>query len=236
MSAVPAALLKALGQLGDRAVMAVLVKSVAVTLAVFALAGWGLYEGLAVVLREERVAALLPEGFAPAAQALAALVIGLAAFWFLFRVVALAVLQFFADEVVAAVEARHYPALAGQARPLPLAREVSVAVRGLLRVVGYNLLALPVAAVLAVTAIGPAVVFLAVNALLLGRECTDMAWLRHCAGDERGNPVGAGERFLLGAAVAGLMLVPLANLLAPVVGAAAGTHLVLRRLEGSARR
>ncbi|ASJ90084.1 EI24 domain-containing protein [Porphyrobacter sp. CACIAM 03H1] len=236
MSAVPAALLKALGQLGDRAVLAVLVKSVAVTLAVFALAGWGLYEGLAVVLREERVAALLPEGFAPAAQALAALVIGLAAFWFLFRVVALAVLQFFADEVVAAVEARHYPALAGQARPLPLAREVSVAVRGLLRVVGYNLLALPVAAVLTVTAIGPAVVFLAVNALLLGRECTDMAWLRHCAGDERGNPVGAGERFLLGAAVAGLMLVPLANLLAPVVGAAAGTHLVLRRLEGSARR
>ncbi len=236
MSAVPAALLKALGQLGDRAVMAVLVKSVAVTLAVFALAGWGLYEGLAVVLREERIAALLPEGFAPAAQALAALVIGLAAFWFLFRVVALAVLQFFADEVVAAVEARHYPALAGQARPLPLAREVAVAVRGLLRVVGYNLLALPVAAVLAVTAIGPAVVFLAVNALLLGRECTDMAWLRHCAGDERGNPVGAGERFLLGAAVAGLMLVPLANLLAPVVGAAAGTHLVLRRLEGSARR
>jgi CysZ protein len=236
MSAVPAALLKALGQLGDRAVMAVLVKSVAVTLAVFALAGWGLYEGLAVVLREERIAALLPEGFAPAAQALAALVIGLAAFWFLFRVVALAVLQFFADEVVAAVEARHYPALAGQARPLPLAREVAVAVRGLLRVVSYNLLALPVAAVLAVTAIGPAVVFLAVNALLLGRECTDMAWLRHCAGDERGNPVGAGERFLLGAAVAGLMLVPLANLLAPVVGAAAGTHLVLRRLEGSARR
>lgn len=236
MSAVPAALLKALGQLGDRAVLAVLVKSVAVTLAVFALAGWGLYEGLAVVLREERIAALLPEGFAPAAQALAALVIGLAAFWFLFRVVALAVLQFFADEVVAAVEARHYPALAGQARPLPLAREVAVAVRGLLRVVGYNLLALPVAAVLTVTAIGPAVVFLAVNALLLGRECTDMAWLRHCAGDERGNPVGAGERFLLGAAVAGLMLVPLANLLAPVVGAAAGTHLVLRRLEGSARR
>lgn len=236
MSAVPAALLKALGQLGDRAVLAVLVKSVAVTLAVFALAGWGLYEGLAVVLREERIAALLPEGFAPAAQALAALVIGLAAFWFLFRVVALAVLQFFADEVVAAVEARHYPALAGQARPLPLAREVAVAVRGLLRVIGYNLLALPVAAVLTVTAIGPAVVFLAVNAVLLGRECTDMAWLRHCAGDERGNPVGAGERFLLGAAVAGLMLVPLANLLAPVVGAAAGTHLVLRRLEGSARR
>jgi uncharacterized protein involved in cysteine biosynthesis len=236
MSAVPAALLKALGQLGDRAVVAVLVKSIALTLAVFALAGWGLYVGLDVLLRDPRVAAILPEGFAPAAQVMVALVIGFTAFWFLFRVVALAVLQFFADDVVAAVEARHYPALAGQARPLPLAREVAVAARGLLRVIGYNLLALPLAALLAVTAIGPAAVFLAVNALLLGRECTDMAWLRHCAGDERGNPVGAGERFLLGVAVTGLMLVPLANLLAPVVGAAAGTHLVLRRLEGGARR
>lgn len=236
MSAVPAALVKALGQLGDRAVVAVLVKSLAATLAIFSLAGWGLYLGLDALLRDPRVAAMLPEGLAPAAQVMAALVIGFTAFWFLFRVVALAVLAFFADEIVAAVEARHYPALAGQARPLPLPREAAAAARGLLRVIGYNLLALPLAALLAVTAIGPAVVFLGVNAMLLGRECTDMAWLRHCAGDERGNPVGAGDRFLLGAAVAGLMLVPLANVLAPVVGAAAGTHLVLRRLDGGARR
>jgi len=74
-------------------------------------------------------------------------------------------------------------------------------------------------------------VFLAVNAVLLGRELTDMAWLRHCAGDERGNPVGRGERLLMGAAIAGMMLVPALNLVAPVIGAAAGTHLVLRRLE-----
>jgi uncharacterized protein involved in cysteine biosynthesis len=74
-------------------------------------------------------------------------------------------------------------------------------------------------------------VFLAVNAVLLGRELTDMAWLRHCGGAERDNPTGPGERALLGAAVAGLMLVPFLGLLAPVIGAAAGTHLVLRRLE-----
>jgi uncharacterized protein involved in cysteine biosynthesis len=70
-----------------------------------------------------------------------------------------------------------------------------------------------------------------VNAVLLGREFTDMAWLRHCGGDERGTPVGRAERVLLGAAVAGMMVVPVLNLLAPVIGAAAGTHLVLRRLE-----
>jgi len=50
-------------------------------------------------------------------------------------------------------------------------------------------------------------------------------------GDDRANPVGAGERFVLGAGVAGLMLVPVAGLIGPVIGAAAGTHLVLRRLE-----
>jgi len=38
---------------------------------------------------------------------------------------------------------------------------------------------------------------------------------------------------LLGAAVAGMMLVPFLNLIAPVIGAAAGTHLVLRRLEAA---
>ena len=121
------------------------------------------------------------------------------AFWLLFRVVALAVLQFFADEVVAAVEARHYPELAKRARPLPLGREVRLALRGLLRVVGYNLLALPFAAVLLFTAIGPGLVFLAVNAVLLGREFTDMAWVRHCgAGGERANPVPRSDRVVLG--------------------------------------
>lgn len=236
MSGVLAALVKALAQLGDRAVIAVLVKSIALTLAVFAAAGWGLYAGLALALRSERVAAILPAGYAPAAQAMLALVIGLAAFWLLFRVVALAVLQFFADEVVAAVEARHYPALAGAARPLPFHRDFANAVRGLLRALGYNLLALPLAALVAFTAIGPALVFLGVNAVLLGREFTDMAWLRHCGDDARGNPAGRGERVLLGAAVAGLMTVPVVNLLAPVIGAAAGTHLVLARLDKGGRR
>jgi len=107
-----------------------------------------------------------------------------------------------------------------------------VASRGLLRAIGYNLLALPLAALLAFTAIGPAAVFLGVNAVLLGREVTDMAWLRHCEGAERDNPVPRFQRLALGAMVAGLMLVPLLNLLAPLVGVAAGTHLVLRRIGG----
>lgn len=228
MSAVPAAIVKALGQLGDRAVVAVLVKSIAITLAVFAGLGVGLWFALAEAAQRFGVG----EGWA----GLAAVLLVPIAMWLLFRIVALAVLQFFADEVVAAVEARHYPALAGAARPLPLRREVALATRGLMRALGYNLLALPLAAVLAFTAIGPALVFLAVNAVLLGREFTDMAWLRHCAGDERGNPAFRTERVLLGAAIAGMMLVPFVNFIAPVIGAAAGTHLVLRRIAAGEAR
>lgn len=226
MSAVPAAIVKAFGQLGDRAVVAVLVKSIAITLVVFAGLGVGLYLALAEAGQRFGV----EQGWA----GLAAVLLVPIAMWLLFRVVALAVLQFFADEVVAAVEARHYPARAAQARPLPLRREVALATRGLARALGYNLLALPVAAVLVFTAIGPAVVFLAVNAVLLGREFTDMAWLRHCAGAERDNPVSRADRVLLGGAVAGMMLVPFLNFVAPVIGAAAGTHLVLRRIEREA--
>jgi len=230
MSAVPAAIVKAFGQLGDRAVVRVGVKSVAVTLAVFAAASVGLWFGLDRLLRSEWVAAALPADYAATATVLLWLVVSVTAFWLLFRILALAVLQLFADEVVAAVEAKHYPELAERAQPMPLAREVAVATKGLMRALGYNLLALPVAAVLVFTAIGPALVFLAVNAVLLGRELTDMAWLRHCEGDTRGNPVPKAERILLGAVVAGMMAVPVVNLVAPLVGAAAGTHLVLRRI------
>lgn len=231
MSAVPAALAKAFGQLADRAVVVVVIKSVGVTLVLFAGLGAGLYGGLAALLRSEWLTGVLPEAYIGAMQTLLAVALGLIAFWLLFRVVALAVLQFFADEVVAAVEVKHFPALAAQAKPLPFRRDLANSVKGLMRALGYNLLALPLAGVLAFTAIGPALVFIGVNAVLLGRELTDMAWLRHCAGDLGGNPAPRAERLLLGGAIAGMMLVPFLNLIAPVVGAAAGTHLVLRRLE-----
>lgn len=223
MSAVPAAILKAIGQLGDPAVVRVALKSIAITLLVFAGLGIGLY--LALAEAAQRVG--VDQGWA---GVLAVLLVPIA-LWLLFRLVAVAVLQFFADEIVAAVEARHYPALAAQARPLPFRRDLANSLKGLGRNIGYTLLALPVAGLLAFTAIGPAVVLLAVNAVLLGRELTDMAWLRHCGMDAPNTPVPRRERLLLGAAVAALMLIPLANLAAPIIGAAAGSHLVLRRLE-----
>jgi uncharacterized protein involved in cysteine biosynthesis len=223
MTAVPSALVKALGQLGDRRILAVVIKSVGLTLALFAGLGVALYVPLARLIESY--------GYDGQWAGLAAVVAVPVTAWLLFRVVALAVLQFFADEVVAAVEARHYPARAAQAQPLPFRRDLANSLRGLARALGYNLLALPVAALVTFTGVGPAVVFMVVNAVLLGRELTDMAWLRHAAGTTGGNPAGRGERFVLGLVVAGMMLVPVAGLLGPVLGAAAGTHLVIRRLE-----
>ena len=219
MSAVFKALAKAFGQLADGAVMRVLAKSVAVTLLVFAVLGVGLY--FALVWAGTSITGS-SSGFAEAA---AAALIALIAAWLLFRVVALAVLQFFADEIVAAVEAKHYPQAAQQARPLPFRRDFANSIRGVGRTLGANLLALPVAIVLFITGVGPVLVFLAVNAWLLGRELTDMAWLRHCGEDPKGNPVARGERILLGGAVAAILMVPFASLFAPILGAAAGTHL-----------
>lgn len=224
MSNVLSALGKALGQMIDPAVLRVLVKTIAVTLLVFAALGIGLYFALVWAFEQ------LGWSQGGLAEAAAAALLAILATWLLFRIVALAVLQFFADEIVAAVEARHYPHLAKHAKALPFHRDIANSLRGAGRALAFNMIALPVAAILFFTAVGPAIVFLIVNAMLLGRELTDMAWLRHCEGDIKGNPVPSLERIVLGGAIAGLMLVPLVNLIAPVIGAAAGTHVTHRRL------
>lgn len=219
MSEVVQALAKAFGQLADPAVVAVLMKTVLVTVLVFLSLGVGLYFALIWL------GATFSADSSGFAEAAAAAIIAALAFWLLFRVVALAVLQFFADEIVAAVERKHFPLRADQACALPFRRDLANSLRGIGRALGANLLALPFAIVLLVTGIGPALLFLAVNAWLLGRELTDMAWLRHCGEDTLGNPVPKAQRILLGGVVAGIMVVPFANFLAPVLGAAAGTHL-----------
>ncbi len=218
MSPIVASLLKAVRQLGDPAVLKVAVKSVGITILLFLAGGYALYRGLIWVGTEF---SLSSDG---TLEAIAATILALLAGWFLFRVVALAVLQFFADEIVAAVEARHYPEAACRAQKLPFKRDLANSLRGIGRALLFNLLALPVAIVLMFTAIGPAIVFLLVNAVLLGRELTDMAWLRHCGDAPQDTPVGGLERVVFGGSIAALMLVPLAGLLAPIIGAAAGTH------------
>ena len=63
----------------------------------------------------------------------------------------------------------------------------------------------------------------------VGRELEDMVWLRHRRDAADPAPVGRSERLLLGAAVTALLLLPFVNLLAPILGAAAATHLIHRK-------
>ncbi|MGK6318170.1 EI24 domain-containing protein [Sphingomonas sp. DT-204] len=222
------AFLLSLEQLGDRRVLRVLVKSLLVTLALLATLGVGLWLGVGAFVQWLGASAGWAD-FAGAAAALGSIAIG----WLLFRAIVIAVTGVFADEVVEAVEARHYPRALATARPVPLARGVAMGLRSAVRALVVNLAASPVYVVLLVTGIGTAIGFFVVNAWLLGRDLGDMVAARHM--DARAmagfRSATTGRRLLLGAVGTALLLVPFVNLLAPVLGAAMATHLFHRRLE-----
>ncbi|MFM5948712.1 MAG: EI24 domain-containing protein [Novosphingobium sp.] len=221
----PAAMLHAfslaLTRLADRRILAIWLKSLAVTLLVFIALGVGGWFGLIWLLDRY--------GKADELGQLAAVLILAIAGWLLWRIIALAVLQFFADEVVLAVEQRDYPEMAARARKLGLHEEARRALAGAGRAMLYNLLALPVALVLAITGIGAPLVFLLVNAVLLGRELQDMVWLRHRSAPDSPPPLTGLERLGLGGVVAVLLTVPVVNFVAPFLGAACAVHLIHRK-------
>ena len=225
MTSLPTSLVRGAGALAEGAVLRLFAKTIAVTIAIFVALGW-----LGEMVVDDALALAGLDQDRGASVLVSALLIVVAA-WLLFRVVALAVLQFFADEVVSAVERRSYPAAAAASRKLGLAEEARIALGGAARALIANLIALPFALALLFTGVGPALVFWAVNAWLLGRELVDMVWLRHRPAPGAPSPVGRAERFLLGGAIAALFMVPFANLLAPVLGAAAATHLVHGRMR-----
>ena len=212
----------ALGQLGDRTVLAVLAKSLLLTLALFAVLGVGVWWGVDALLATWTWHGALASA--------AALVVTVLALWLLFRAVAIAVVGVFADDIVAAVERKHYPAALASARAVPVTRSLAMGLRSAARFVAVNLLLLPLYLVLLATGIGTAAAFLAVNAWLLGRDLGDMVAARHLPAEEMRAWRGAtqAKRFLLGLAGTGLFLVPFLNILAPVIGAAMATHLFHR--------
>lgn len=228
MTAVPASLLLALKGLAEPAIWRVLARSLAVSLVAFVLVaagGWWLVDALL-----ERAG--LGEALIPGAEALrgaaAALLAGLG-LWLSWRIVAMTVIQFFADEVVGIVERRHYPRAAAAARDPSLGAQARSAARSAGRALLANLIALPVALALLVTGVGAALVFFLVNAWLVGRELQDMVWLRHASARGGATPISRGERFVLGGVVAALLVVPFVNFLAPVLGAASAAHLLHRK-------
>ena len=141
----------------------------------------------------------------------------------LFRVVAIAITWIFADDIIDAVEDRYYPQKAAFGKRPGVGAGVHMAVRSIARVVGYNLLALPLYIVLLVTGIGTAIAFMLLNALLLGKDLEDMLIARH--GASQGS-IQKLPRLLLGFIGTVGMLIPFFNLLVPVLATAMAVHVV----------
>ena len=136
------------------------------------------------------------------------------------------VIGLFADRVILAVETRYYPAAAQQAHGVSTPRALELAGGSIVRLLLANLVAMPFAVVLLVTGIGPVLLFVAVNALLLGRDLGEMVGARHLDRAALRDWLRATRlsRALLGLVVTLLFMLPLVNLLAPILGAAMATH------------
>lgn len=212
------AFLLALRDLPSPRVIRILAQSLALTLLIFAAAGAAIFFGVRWALAHWR---WLDGASLDMAGVLIALAL-VAGSWLLFRAVAIVVVGLFADAIVADVEGRHYPAAASRAIDVGWRQNIALALASLGRLIGGNLLALPLYVVLLVTGIGTPILALAVNALLLGRDLEAMVLARHPDRPRFDRPT----RWSLGLLSAASFVVPVANLLAPILSAAMAVHLL----------
>jgi uncharacterized protein involved in cysteine biosynthesis len=211
------ALLLSFQSLSDRRVAMLLIKVVLCTFASFLLLGVGMWFAL-----DWLFAWLNIRDGEYLSTFLSLAIIPISAF-LLFRVIAVAITWIFADDIIDAVEDRHYPQKAAFGKRPGVGAGVHMAIRSITRVIGYNLLSLPLYIVLLVTGVGTAIAFMLINALLLGKDLEDMLIARH--GASQGS-IQKLPRLLLGFIGTVGMLIPLFNLLVPVLATAMAVHVV----------
>ncbi|PZX19612.1 uncharacterized protein involved in cysteine biosynthesis [Palleronia aestuarii] len=222
-----ACVLKALGQIGDPKFRRVLFTGIALTVALL-VAAYALFLGLLnwLVPDELTLPLLGPVTWIDDLLSGASILLMLVLSVFLMIPVASAFTSFFLDDVTDAVEARHYP-------HLPPARRL-----GFLEGLGdaLNFLGVLVLANLAAFAlylmIPPAApfIFLAMNGYLLGREYFQLIAARRLGreGARALRRVHMPRIWLAGCVMALPLVVPILNLVVPVIGAATFTHLYHR--------
>lgn len=150
--------------------------------------------------------------------------------WILFPSVVFLILGFFSDAIIVAVERRYYPYLP-PAPGTPILTALISSLRLLVVSLAVNLLALVLVYWWAAWIPGVnIIVFGLVNGFLVGREYFETVALRRL-GTAAANVIWRDHRMefiLAGATVAALFLVPVVNLVAPMVGLAATVHLLER--------
>jgi len=218
------AISRAIAQLGDPRFTSVLLRGLALTLALLIgaaaltvwLVGWLVPDTLTLPLIGE-------VGFLDTLASGLSLVAVLVLSVFLMVPVASAFTGIFLDEVADAVEARHYPD-AEPADGTPLLTGLADALRFLGVVMAANLAALILYAVFPPFA---PLIFWAMNGFLLGREYFQLVAIRRLAPAEaaRLRRRHAGLIWLAGGLMAVPLTVPVVNLLVPILGVATFTHL-----------
>ena len=202
--------------LSDKGIMLILARVMLLTLLAFAILGFALWYAIDATFHQLGYA---DDGGLSAVAAVAVLLIsGLV----LFRMIAIAITWVFSDDIIDIIEAKHYPFEAARGKRPSNWQSARMGLRSAMRALGYNLLALPFYLILLVTGIGAPLVFLGVNALLLGRDLEDMLVARH---GHHFAAFGKGERLMLGLAGAAGMMVPLLQFVVPVVATASAVHM-----------
>ena len=212
------ALLLALRDLPHPRVLRVLAASLALTLLIFAGAGAAIFLAARWALEHWKWLDGVTLDMAGGMGVLRVVAAG----WLLVPAVAILVVGLFADGIVADVEGRHYPAAAARAVPVSFGKSLRLGLASVGRLVAVNLAALPLYIPLLFTAVGAPLLAFVLNAALLGRDLEAMVLARH---PDRPR-LGRATRWSLGALSAASFLVPVANLLAPIVGAAMAVHLL----------
>lgn len=202
--------------LSDKGIMLILARVMLLTLLAFVILGFALWYAIDTIFHQLGYA---EDGGLSAIAAVAVLLIsGLV----LFRLIAIAITWVFSDDIIDIIEAKHYPFEAARGKRPSNWQSARMGLRSAMRALGYNLLALPFYLILLVTGIGAPLVFLGVNALLLGRDLEDMLVARH---GHHFAAFGKGERLMLGLAGAAGMVVPLLQFVVPVVATASAVHM-----------
>ncbi len=208
------AIAKTFGQLNDPVIRGVIGKTIGLAIVayvlfvvlVYLLIGW--LSGLSGWL----------ESLAQFGGAAGAIVIA----WLLFPSIAAAIAGIFADEVIDAVEAKHYPHLP-PATPVPVLAAVLDGLKLAAIAIIANLLALPFLLVFPIYVL----ITWGVNGWLLGREYFEMVAFRRM---DRASAHEIHRRHnrtftIAGVIIAVCLTVPIVNLLAPVLGAAFMVHI-----------